>query len=347
MSHRDGKTIRVGVIGLGFMGQHHIRAYRAAHAAGYPVEVVAVCDRNPDRRTGLPSADGNIGADNEGHLFDPDHVRGYAEASELFADKEVDLVSICTHTETHPELAIKALRAEKHALVEKPLAVTVADARRVADVAASANRLCMPAMCMRFWPGWSWLRDRVQENTYGAVLGATFHRLGSPPAWASDFYGDSTRSGGALVDLHIHDADFVRWMFGDPDSVVSAGSINHLTTLYRYDQGPGHVVAEGGWGHASGFPFKMRYVVSFEDATADFDLGRDPKLLLTRDGTTEPVEIEDGTGYDHEIRHMLDAIRDGRHELRATVHDAVNVARLLDAERRSLETGEIVDLHSR
>jgi len=86
----------------------------------------------------------------------------------------------------------------------------------------------------------------------------------------------------------------------------------------------------------------MRFIVLFEHATADFDLGRNPQLLIARDGKREAVELEPIVGYDGEIRHLLSAIATGRRHLDATIDDAVAVARLLEAERESLETGREV-----
>jgi len=140
-------------------------------------------------------------------LFDASEVHTYTNPAGLLADEAVDLVSICTHTDTHVDLAIAALRAGKHVLVEKPVALRAADARRLVDVAAGANTLCMPAMCVRFWPEWAWLKQRIDDQAYGPVRSAVFQRLGGTPPWAQEFYGDVARSGGALVDLHVHDAD--------------------------------------------------------------------------------------------------------------------------------------------
>jgi len=337
-------SVRVGVIGLGFMGQTHLRCYHAANSAGYSNRLVAVCDSSAERRAGTIEAGGNI-ATGQGAAFDPAAVHTYADAAELLADSDVDLVSICTHTDTHADLAIAALDAGKHVLVEKPVAVASADVQRVADAARASDRLCMPGMCIRFWPAWAWLRQRLVENAFGPVRSATFHRLGAPPGWASQFYTDDSRTGGALVDLHIHDADFVRWIFGDPQAVDSAGSINHLTTIYRYGPGgPGHVVAEGGWDHTHGFEFRMRYVVLFERATADFDLGRNPQLLVARGGQREAIKLDPATGYDGEIRHLLNAIATGSRHLNATIDEAVSVARLLEAERESLRVERQVEI---
>jgi len=329
-----GETIGVGVIGMGFMGATHVRAYAGARGC----ELVAVADRDESRRAGKVDVAGNVGGGSSGALFDAETVAGYASAEELLGDARVDAVSICTHTDSHVDLAIAALGAGKHVLVEKPVAVRADDVRRLADAADRAlderGLVCMPAMCMRYWPGWDWLKARVEDGAYGAVRSAVFTRLASPPSWAPDFYSDSARTAGALVDLHIHDADFVRWCFGEPDTVHATGSVDHVTALYGYADGPAHVAAEGGWDHTPGFEFRMRYVVVFEQATADFDVGRDPRLLLCRDGASEAVPIDEGTGYGPEVRAFIGAITRGT--LTHTVRDALATAELLERERREL-----------
>jgi len=327
--------IGVGVVGLGFMGRTHIEAYAAARAFGLANQLVAVADARVERLSGDGPVDGNLGGTADKGLFDPGTTRGYRRPEDLFADEDVQLVSICTPTDTHVELALAALEAGKHVLVEKPVALDPIAVERLRDAARAASTLCMPAMCMRFWPGWSWLKQRIAEGTFGAVKSAAFRRLGSRPAW-SPFYADPLRSGGALFDLHIHDTDFVHWCFGEPDSVVSTGSIDHVTTEYRYAGGPACVTAEGGWSRAPDEPFVMAYEVQFDQVTARFDLGREPKLCLERDGTIELVEIEDADGWTVEVRTFLEAIRDGRRELDATLDDALAVTRTLVAERAGL-----------
>lgn len=330
--------VGVGVIGLGFMGSTHVRAYQDAASHGL-CELVAVADKSAERLSGKPFAVGNINTGASEKLFDPAKVRGYFDPRELLDNPRVHLVSICTHTDTHVDLAIAALQKGKHVLVEKPVALTSAETLRLAKVAAESGTLCMPAMCMRFWPGWRWLRDAIRNATYGKALSATFQRLGSPPTWA-EFYANINRSGGALIDLHIHDADFIRWCFGEPQSVSSTGTPMHISTIYRYPAGPSHVVAEGAQDYAPGFGFRMRYVVAFDNATADFDIARTPNLLLHQNGQSTPIELPDGSGYHAEVRHLLQAIRDNRtaRDLDATIDDAVRTMRLLETERTSMTT---------
>lgn len=344
----DAPILNAAVIGLGFMGRTHVAAYAAAAAAGLPCRLAAVCDGDPARLTGDATASGNLATtDPTRPLFDPSQVRTATDPEELFADPSIHLVSICTYTDTHVPLALRALDAGKHVLVEKPVAVTADAVRPLADAAAHAwlrGQLCMPAMCMRFWPGWDWLYTAVREGAYGRVRSATFQRLVGPPRWAVDFYKNPDRSGGALIDLHIHDADFIAWCFGRPASVQTGGTYDHVTTLYTFGSGgPEHVTAEGGWNLSRSFGFRMRYTVIFDDATADFDITRDPPLLLHTATETTPIPLPPGAGYEPEIRHFITAAAH-RHQLRATMADALLTAEILDAERQSMLTARAVTL---
>lgn len=341
---RDGE-IGVGVIGLGFMGSTHVRVCQAAAEAGFFCRLVAVCDSSIERLSGAAGSSGNMGTGEGPRLFDPGVTRVCRDPAELLAERSVDLVSICTYTDSHVDLAVKALRAGKHVLVEKPVAATAEGAERLADAARASGRLCMPAMCMRFWPGWDWLRERIIDRAFGRVRSATFQRLGSQPTWARSFYGDFSRSGGALLDLHIHDVDFIHWCFGAEGAawtVSTTGSLRHLTTQYRFEGGPEQVTAEAAWDLAPAAGFRMKYLVNFENATADFDLGRTQRLIVHDAAGSHPVGLSPLTGYDGEMRHMLAAIRDGRRDLAATVEEAVAVMRMLEAERKSMESGTIV-----
>ena len=168
--------INVGVIGLGMMGQTHLDVY----AKRPDVNVVAISDRNPDRLTGKTRATGNVEGQAQG-TFDLSQARGYEEGMDLINDKTVDLVDICLATPLHVEYAIAALKKGKHVLVEKPLARTGKDAQKLANAAAKARGLSMCAMCMRFWPGWTWLKRAIDQRLYGNVLAAHFRRVASHP----------------------------------------------------------------------------------------------------------------------------------------------------------------------
>jgi predicted dehydrogenase len=348
------KPVRVGVIGLGFMGATHVNAYQRAAGEGVPCVLTAVCDSDERRRSGhLSAAPGQLDTGAGQRAFDPAAVHCYATPEELFADPEVDLVSICTPTPSHVPLAEAALRAGKHVVVEKPVGLTPEPIERLAELARSANRLCMPAMCMRFWPHWSWLKQRIDAQTYGPLLGLSLTRLGAVPTWSQSFFLDGSKSGGALIDLHLHDADFLYHLFGRPAEVASAGfpgpsgRVDRVTTMYRYGQGssaPKLVTAEGSW-EAVGFAYRMRYVATFRDATADFDISRTAEpLLLCKDGSATPVTVSELSGYDLELRAAVRAVATGDHAGLPTLTEAAEVTRVLLAEEQSALSQRAVSL---
>ncbi len=332
--------IGVGIVGMGFMGWRHAESYAWASSRGAACEVVAVFDH--DRaRCDSPSTQGNISG--SGSRARPNwHV--CASVDELLADEGVHLVSVCTPTVTHVEIAMRALDAGKHVLVEKPVGLSADAVRPLAEASRRAETLCVPAHCMRFWPGWDWLHGAIAGGEHGRVLSATFMRAGALPRW-SPVYGDISKSGGALGDFHIHDADFVQWALGRPKAVSATGGDTHVTTMYAFgDGGPVHTTAEAGWTRSAASGFRMRYTVAFERATAEFEMGRDPVLTLSDESGSRAIELPEGTGYDRQIEHIVRAIGDGRRDVRVTMDDALAVAALLDAERESLRRRAWVEL---
>jgi predicted dehydrogenase len=349
---QQNQPVRVGVVGLGFMGATHVTAYQAAAAAGVACTLTAVCDQDPVRRSGkLSTIPGNVPTGADERAFDPAVTKAYESADALFADPNVDLVSICTPTPSHVPLAAAALKAGKHVVVEKPVGLHVEPIAELARLARESKRLCMPAMCMRFWPQWAWLKEQIDAGTYGPLLGLSLTRMSAVPHWAPAFFLDGSKSGGALIDLHLHDADYLYYLFGGPAEVTSSGfpgpssRIDRIMTLYRYPSAgaPRLVTAESSWEH-TGFGFRMRYVATFRDGTADFDISRADALLMCKDGQATPVQVPALTGYDLELRAALRAVATGDHAGLPTLEDAAAVTRVLLAEERSAIDGRPVAL---
>ncbi len=331
--------IKVGVIGLGGMGKTHLRAYGRCAGA----QIVAVADlikvrRDAGARTARQPANPSTGGSTVAA------VRCYAQGKDLCADPGVDLVDICAATPAHYDLAMAAMKAGKHVLLEKPVARSSAQAKQLAAVAN--KKAAMPAMCMRFWPGWTWLKTAVSSQRYGRILSASFRRLGSVPPRDS-FYLDSRASGGAILDLHIHDVDFILWSLGRPEWVRSAGyigpsgGIDHVVTQYGIRDIP-LVTAEGGWTMAPGFGFSMQFLVVWERATAGYGIFPEAPLVLVRNGRREAVAVEAGDGYDHEIAYLIGQIQRRQACQTVTLSDAVDAMRVVEAEVRSVACGRRV-----
>ena len=341
------KTIEVGIVGLGFMAATHLKAYRQIDAC----RIAALCNpsgRNLDGH--FPVVTGNAGS-GEPFKLDMAGVQAYRDFAGLLANSEVQMVDICAPTHAHPELAIAALEAGKHVLCEKPLARTAKEARQIADVAASAGRILMPAMCLRFWPEWVWLKQAIDTNAFGRVLAARFRRVAQPPAWGQKFFLDGKLSGGALLDLHIHDTDFIQFCFGRPLSVFStgfskvSGAIDHVVTQYHVASGAS-VSAEGSWAMTEGFGFQMSYTAVFEHATADYDIARGADALKLFEKGKEPraLRLNGQDGYFGELNYMLECVRSDTPPSTVTPEDGVSAVEICEAEERSVNSRKIVTL---
>jgi len=339
--------INVGLVGLGFMGVTHIKAYR--QIAG--VRLGAVCDAVFLPLDGdLSKVAGNIGT-NDPVRLDMTQVKAFKDFNELLAQPDIDLIDLCVPTMAHPKLAIAALQAGKHVICEKPLARNSTAAREIAQAAARAKGFFMPAMCLRFWPEWAWVKQAIEQKTYGRVLAARFRRVSEPPAWGRESYFQGEKSGGALLDLHIHDTDFVQFCFGRPLGVFSSGftfysgAIDHVVTLYQV-KGGATVSAEGSWTMAEGFGFNMSYTVNFENATADYDCGRGKEALklYVKGQPVQTIQPEGGDGYLGELRHMVESIQSGRPPTVVTAQDGLSSVEIIEAEEQSAKTGQFVPL---
>jgi len=339
--------VNVGIVGLGFMAATHIKAYRQVPGA----RLVALC--NPSGRhldgdfTGVA---GNVG-DNAPVKLDPGSFKPYRDLAAMLADPDIQLIDICAPTVSHPDLTIAALKAGKHVLCEKPLARTSVLARQIADAAANAKTFFMPAMCVRFLPDWLWVKKAIDDRRYGRVLGARFRRVAEPPGWGHGHFFDGAKSGGALLDLHVHDVDFVQFCFGRPRAVYAtgyskfSGCIDHVVAQYHVASGvPVH--AEGSWAMTPGFGFNMSYTVNFEKATADYDLARGADALkIFEQGQPPHVVKNDGPdGYAGEITHLIEAIETGKPPTVVTAQDGVSAVEICEAEERSIKTGQIVSV---
>jgi predicted dehydrogenase len=339
-----GRPVNVAIVGLGFMGLTHIKSYQQLPGA----RIVAVCDavRLPVNGV-LAGVSGNITGSDAIDLGKS--IQTYSKLEDLLADGEIELVDLCVPTPLHVPQTIATLQAGKHVLCEKPLARTSVLAREIVNATKSAKGFFMPAMCMRFWPGWAWLKELVAQNTYGKILTARFRRVSAPPGWSRDSYFKGGDSGGALLDLHIHDTDFVQFLFGRPLSVYStgqsrfSGAIDHVVTQYKV-AGGATVYAEGSWLLTSGF--SMAFTVVFERATIDFESARGVDALqLMEEGQPARVIKPDGVdGYVEELRHFITAIQSGQPPTVVTAADGLSAVEICEAEEKSVQTGRVIEL---
>lgn len=341
--------VKVGILGVGFMGKMHFNTYRAYRRS----KVVALADLDPKKLAGDWSTIGGNIADKRAAKVDLSGLHLHAKPADLFADPDVDVVDITLPTFLHAEYAVKALEAGKHVICEKPMAISLEECDRMIAAAKAAGRQLFIAHCIRFWPDYKVLRQIIKGGKYGKVVSATFWRKSLTPTWSWDnWLLDAKRSGSAVVDLHIHDTDFVNYVFGVPEAVyssgvigaVSKGGVDAVVTHYVYPDGP-HVVAEGTWALAPGFGFTHGFCVVLEKATVEMDLkANKPLTIHPLKGKSITPKVPKDDGYVAELKHFVDCIAKGKGSDVVTPQDARAALAVCLAEARSVETRQAVKI---
>jgi predicted dehydrogenase len=201
------------------------------------------------------------------------------------------MVDICTPTYLHAPQAVQIMDRGIHVLCEKPMALSVEDANLMLQASKRNDVFFMVAHVIRFWPEYMYLKEVFNDGKYGPLNHLFFSRTLPIPEWSwNNWMLDDKTSGRGVVDVHIHDTDFILHMLGAPKSVSSFGKeqerdISYIMTDYEYD---GFLVqAEGGWFRHSS-PFKMTFRASFEKATLEYS---NSKLMLYQNNH-EPQEIQ-------------------------------------------------------
>ena len=319
--------VRIGIVGLGFMGMIHFLAARKLRDA----RVTAICSRDEKKLAGdWTSIQGNFGP--RGEMMDLSGIKKYRNLDDLLADKDIDMIDVCNPTHLHPDTAIRALQAGKHVLVEKAIALEPKDADAMLAAAKKANRLLMVAHVLPFFPEFAYAAQAIRGGQFGKLLGGHFKRIISKPDWSAEI-GDASKTGGPAVDLHIHDTHFIGLVCGVPASVFSVGvvgsggSVDHLTTSYLYPPGTSGR-GSGGEGGApaitcssgaltmKGRPFVHGYELYLEKATLVYESGTCPLTVLRADGSSEQPKLPGGddatTAFTIEIQAAVDGIKANR-----------------------------------
>jgi myo-inositol 2-dehydrogenase/D-chiro-inositol 1-dehydrogenase len=162
----------------------------------------------------------------------------------------VDVVDVCTPTDAHADLVLRATAAGRHVVCEKPLARTLGEADAMVTASAAAGVQLHVAHVCRYVAGYSAAQQAVTGGDVGDPTVLRLYRGGAAPAWAA-WFGDPARSGGVLLDLGIHDIDFACWIAGDVVDVTGTmtGPGRGLAVLTHAAGARSEVTAE--WGSAS------------------------------------------------------------------------------------------------
>jgi predicted dehydrogenase len=307
--------IRIGIVGIGFMGMIHYLAARKLKGA----QVTALCSRDAKKLAGdWRSIRGNFGP--PGQMMDLGSIKKYDRLEKLLADPDIDLVDVCNPTHLHPETALRALQAGKHVLVEKCIALETRDADAMVEAAAKAGKLLMVAHVLPFFPEFAYAAEAIRDGRFGKLQGAHFKRVISRPDWSAEI-ADASKTGGPAIDLHIHDTHFIGLVCGVPKAVFSTGvlendAVQYLTTQYLYGQHGPCVTCSSGALAMKARPFVHGYEIYLERATLVYESGTTPLTVLYADGRPEQPKFAGGddatTAFTAEIQAAVDGVGRGQ-----------------------------------
>ncbi|MBS1705643.1 MAG: Gfo/Idh/MocA family oxidoreductase [Armatimonadetes bacterium] len=320
--------MKVGVVGLGGMGRVHSR-----HWASMPDVELTFFDREPSRVD----------------EFSTQFIGSKAGSFEEMLST-VDAVDLCLPTDLHVEFAMKALDAKKHLLLEKPITRTNEDAAKLIEKAEGSGQVVMAGQVVRFFPEYAAAHRQVKAGKIGRPAALRMRRGGKMPSGTDNWFRDASRSGGVLLDLAVHEFDYILWTFGPVKAVTSrsltqtAGFTNGdyaLTTLELECGAVAHV--ESTWMDPSGFRSHFEFCGS--DGMLQHDSRVDFSLRTFTDGNTayeSPMASTDDP-FRKELQAFKSAVENNQ-ESPISLREGAEAVRVALAAIESAQSGKVVNL---
>ncbi|MHB0999094.1 MAG: Gfo/Idh/MocA family protein [Armatimonadota bacterium] len=313
---------KIAIVGAGGLGGVHGRAFAKMPNA----EPVAVMDVNKEAAERLASSLG---------------VPAFTNFDEMLAATSPDAVSVCTPTPIHAEYAVRAADAGKHVVVEKPMARTMDQCRAMVDAAERTGVVMMVAHVLRYFPEFAAAKAQVDAGAIGnpAVVRTT-RGGGAPGGW----FANHEISGGAILDLIIHDFDWLRWTFGDAERVYAKGltgrnigNLDYALVTIRFKSGMiAHV--EGNWAY-SAKGWTTKFEIAGDGGMLEYSNHNIPTVTIApKDGTVSSESPINEDPYYLELKHFVDCIENGT-KPSITPEDGLRAVEISLAAIESIKTG--------
>ena len=325
--------MRIAVVGLGFMGTTHARAWQKIPGAQLAAIVLP------------PTEDATVPIGNlPGHAepLDLSGIPVRPQLQDVLNDPAIDAVDLCLPTDLHAQAAVDALEAGKHVLVEKPMALNGEDCDRMMAAARSAGRLLMVGHVIRFWGAYLPLIEALRSGSLGRLRSLDLRRQCAAPAWGG-WLSDPKRSGGGVFDLLIHDVDLCIDLLGAPQAVAATGDADYLAANLYYGDTTSVTIC-GGWHDAPAYPFSMGYTARFDEGTVEFSTDGKPARLYRSNGEVEQASGGAVDAFEAELSYFAECVRSGHKAERCRMEDSALAVRLTRklAEARA-ERGKVIE----
>ncbi|MBQ8311299.1 MAG: Gfo/Idh/MocA family oxidoreductase [Clostridia bacterium] len=259
------KHLKIALIGFGGIARSHFAAYTKLIREGAPIRLVAVCDAN------IEQFSRQITINNSSQtVILTDDIHTYTSVDDMLVREAFDMADICLPTHLHKDFSVKLLRAGKHVLCEKPMALCFADCEEMVRASHESGCQLLIGQCLRFSVPYLYLKKCIDEKPFGNILDLHMHRASESPHWSNgNWLHMAEKSGGCILDTHIHDVDIAHFLFGKP-LAVSTLECNcppywqTQNTRLFFDNIT--VTADGSWHDMPNTGFSAGYKARFEHA---------------------------------------------------------------------------------
>ncbi|RRD94185.1 gfo/Idh/MocA family oxidoreductase [Clostridiales bacterium COT073_COT-073] len=328
--------IKVAIIGAGFMGGVHANAYSQMDSG--KVKVMAICDKNQEAGEKFAQTYG---------------CRYFNDFDAMINEIEIDLVDICLPTFLHEEYVIRAAQNKKNIFCEKPVTLDTAKLERMMAEVEKNDVMMMVGQVLRFWPEYVKAKELIEKKDLGEINYVFAARLSEHPKW-SEWYCRPENSGGGVLDLHLHDIDFLCWLFGEVKSVYATGkqnkigSWNFVSTILEFVNGVSATI-QGVMEMTDGYPFTMDLKIAGTKKTYEYvmkagnnleEIGKSKRdAYLYENGIAHKLQIEEKDAYQLELEHFIDCLIQEKNSEIISMAEVRNVLYTIEAIKKSLETG--------
>lgn len=289
-----------------------------------------------------------------------DDFEGYMTTSyeDLLNDPEIAVIDICLPTFLHESFIIKAAKAGKQIICEKPLTLTTGSAERVRQAIEQNDVQLYVGHVLRFWPEYQTINTYQKEGELKDIEIVQAHRLGQAPNW-SDWFQKPEKSGGALYDLHIHDIDYTAYLLGRADSVYATGIQNeqgawaHVMTMMTFQNGS-KAILEASHRMPETYPFSISYRVQAKDSTIELQIeagenidsieANNNQLNFYTEGKNLPLQAGGEDAFVNELAYFIACITENKANEVIPLTDVFYTLQLLEAVEQSLNTGKVVNM---
>lgn len=336
--------LKYAIIGFGGLGKVHFRAYpEVKEKSCTEVQLVALCDIRESVFTEQTAT--NLGDSNVD--LDLSNFKLYNDVDDLLANEKLDFVVTALPTYLHQQVAVKVMKKGIHVFSEKPMAINYEQAEDMVNTSKEMGVKLMIGQCCRYGSRYQKLKEIADSGEYGKLIRADFYRLSPTPIWSwENWFLDGEKSGGAALDLHVHDVDIINYVWGKPKSVTSFAT-NYKTThdsiVTRYEYDDMLITCTGEWGCPSNsYPFNSGFFAKFEKATVEAKSGK--FMIYTEEGEKIEVALESVNDYALEVIDFVDCIANNKTSAINPAESTLITTKIALAEKESADKGEKVAL---